>query len=202
MIGDDINFRRVCDGDAFAIRTWRNDPNVARFMYTDHQISEQEHRAWFAQIQKERSARYWIIEVAGKSVGLVNVTDLNFDRKSASWAFYLADPGIRGRGIGLYVEYCVLCCVFGHWALETLRCEVLETNPDISALHKSVGFKEAGRLPERAIKDGQPVDSIAYAIERGAWVSIHRVQLEERIRARGRTPRPLLSILESEVEAP
>ena len=197
MSNGNLSFRRISEGDLKIIRAWRNSPDVARHMYTDHQISEAEHRAWFAKMRSCLDASYWIVEYDGRPVGLANVVEINFDHRSAAWAFYLAEAQVRGKGVGLYVEYCVLACVFDYWELETLRCEVLETNADVCALHKSVGFAETGRLSRRTTKGEMSVDAIAFAMTKYDWNSTYRARLEGRIRARGRNPSPLLSAIES-----
>jgi UDP-4-amino-4,6-dideoxy-N-acetyl-beta-L-altrosamine N-acetyltransferase len=198
MASDDISFRRIDEADLARIRAWRNSPDVARFMYSDHEISDQEHRAWFDRVRRDPTASYWIIELAGRPVGLANIVDIDFARKSASWAFYIADPRTRGKGVGQFVEYCVLSCVFDHWQLDALNCQVLASNPDVSALHVGVGFREVARLPGRVIRDGSPIDALAYSMDRTSWASTHRQRLEERIQAKGREPRPLLGRLEAE----
>jgi UDP-4-amino-4,6-dideoxy-N-acetyl-beta-L-altrosamine N-acetyltransferase len=198
MGADDIGFRRIEGPDLARIRAWRNSPDVARFMYTDHEISEAEHRAWFDKVRRDPRSSYWIIELDGHPVGLANIVDIDFARLSASWAFYIADPRTRGKGVGQYVEYCVLACVFDHWRLDTLHCQVLASNPDVAALHLGVGFREVGRLAGRVVRNGSPIDALAYSMERSAWDTTQRQRLEERIRAKGREPRPLLGLLESE----
>ena len=198
MSSDYISFRRIEEPDLSRIRAWRNSPDVARFMYSDHEISEQEHRAWFDRILRDPGASYWIIEFEGNAVGLTNIVDIDFEKRSALWAFYIADPRTRGKGVGQYVEYCVLTCVFDHWQLDMLNCQVLASNPDVSALHVGVGFREVGRLPNRVVRNGSPIDALAYSMDRSAWESTHRKRLEERIRGKGREPRPLLGLLEAE----
>ena len=196
----DVGFSRLTESELDRVRNWRNSPDVARFMYNDRAITALEHRQWFERVSRDPAVSYWLIELDGEPVGLANVVDLNFARKSASWAFYLADPRTRGRGVGQYVEYCVLDCVFDYWRLETLNCQVLASNPDVIALHKGVGFKEVGQIPERVVRDGQPIDAFALAMSRGDWLAANRERLQARIQAKGREPLPLLADLERESE--
>jgi UDP-4-amino-4,6-dideoxy-N-acetyl-beta-L-altrosamine N-acetyltransferase len=193
----DIGFKRLGEAQLEQVRAWRNSPDVARFMYTDQEISPQQHRAWFERISRDPSASYWVIELEGHPVGLANVVDLDFAKSSASWAFYIADPRTRGKGVGQYVEFCVLNCVFEYWNIGTLNCQVLESNPDVTALHLSVGFKETRRIPARVVRDGRPVDAFAYAMPREEWLGGNRAKLEARVRAKGREPLPLLAELEA-----
>jgi UDP-4-amino-4,6-dideoxy-N-acetyl-beta-L-altrosamine N-acetyltransferase len=197
MSGLDIGFSRLGESQLEQVRTWRNNPELARFMYNDEEITPAQHRAWFDRISRDPSASYWVIELEGDPVGLANVVDLDFAKTSASWAFYIADPRTRGKGVGQYVEFCVLNCVFEYWNVGALNCQVLESNPDVSALHLSVGFKETRRIPARVVRDGKPVDAFAYGMPREDWLGGNRAKLEARVRAKGREPLPLLAELEA-----
>ncbi|MGD9727470.1 MAG: UDP-4-amino-4,6-dideoxy-N-acetyl-beta-L-altrosamine N-acetyltransferase [Hyphomicrobiaceae bacterium] len=192
-----IAYRRIQEADLPQLLVWRNDPDVARHMYTDHTITPEEHAAWFARIQQNPTASYWIILLDDLPVGLANVVDIDFDTKGATWAFYLADASTRGKGVGLFTEYCVLECTFGYWGLDVLRCEVLETNPDVCAMHESVGFARTGRLTARVTKAGRAIDAITYAMTNKEWREVHKPALEARLKSKKRDPLPLLSILES-----
>jgi UDP-4-amino-4,6-dideoxy-N-acetyl-beta-L-altrosamine N-acetyltransferase len=197
MPGLDIGFSRLGEAQLEQVRSWRNSPDVARFMYNDEEITPAQHLAWFERVSRDPSASYWIIELEDHPVGLANVVDLDFEKNSASWAFYIADPRTRGKGVGQYVEFCVLNCVFEYWNIGTLNCQVLESNPDVTALHLSVGFKETRRIPARVVRDGKPVDAFAYAMPREEWLGGNRARLGARVRAKGREPLPLLAELEA-----
>jgi len=54
--------RPILDEDKDLILKWRNSPDVAPYMYTDHQISEPEHNQWFDSIRSDLRREYWIIE--------------------------------------------------------------------------------------------------------------------------------------------
>jgi UDP-4-amino-4,6-dideoxy-N-acetyl-beta-L-altrosamine N-acetyltransferase len=197
MPGHDIGFSRLGESQLEQVRTWRNNPELARFMYNDEEITPTQHRAWFDRISRDPSTSYWVIELEGDPVGLANVVDIDFAKSSATWAFYIADPRTRGKGVGQYVEFCVLNCVFEYWNIGTLNCQVLDSNPDVSALHLSVGFKETRRIPARVMRDGKQVDAFAYGMPREDWLASNRAKLEARVRARGREPLPLLAALEA-----
>ena len=52
--------------DRDRLRTWRNLPEIARWMYSDHEISAAEHARWFAGALADQGRRYWIIEMDGE----------------------------------------------------------------------------------------------------------------------------------------
>ena len=77
--------------DIVRVRDWRNLPEIREWMYTDHEISIEEHARWFGQAMSDEARRYWIIELDGEPVGLANLYDISPRHGTAYWAFYLAD---------------------------------------------------------------------------------------------------------------
>jgi UDP-4-amino-4,6-dideoxy-N-acetyl-beta-L-altrosamine N-acetyltransferase len=169
-----IGVRDVTPDDQDRILRWRNSEDVARAMYTDHAITPEEHAAWFARTLAEQGrpdgrTHYWIIELDGKPVGVVNLADIDRHNRRCSWAFYLADPATRGQGVGSWVERFVLRHVFETLRLEKLCCEVLEGNEAVVRLHERHGFTVEGRLRRHVYKAGRPYDVYALAILRQEW---------------------------------
>ncbi|OJU11269.1 MAG: UDP-4-amino-4,6-dideoxy-N-acetyl-beta-L-altrosamine N-acetyltransferase [Caulobacterales bacterium 68-7] len=153
-------------------------------MYTDHVIAPDEHARWFAAAVIDPTRRYWIIEADGQGVGLANLYDIDTADRRATWAYYIADPSQRGRGVGAMAEFQVIEQAFGALGLARLACEVLETNPAVIKLHKRFGFVETTRLVGRATKDGQPVDAIGLELTADAWAEAEPA-MTERLRGMG-----------------
>jgi UDP-4-amino-4,6-dideoxy-N-acetyl-beta-L-altrosamine N-acetyltransferase len=187
-----IVLRRVRPDDCDVLLEWRNSPSVAIFMYNDRQISSGEHKAWFKAMLEDDSSIYWIVEISDRPCGIISVNNINPDDCSASWAVYLADEADRGKGCGLYLEYCILSYSFDQRKFRRLRCEVLETNCPMQKLQETVGFELVGRLHARAVKDGRPVDALVYVITFEKWPQT-RAALHDRLRSKGIEPIPLLS---------
>lgn len=160
--------------DIIRVREWRNLPEIRKYMYTDHEISELEHARWFGQAVNDPSRCYWIIELDGAPVGLANLYGISEAHKRAYWAFYLASPEVRGRGVGSFAERFVIRHAFEHLGLDKLCCEVLATNAAVVKMHQRYGFQVEGTLRRHIIKDGEPVDVVTMGLlredwERGRW---------------------------------
>jgi len=179
-----IRLRAVHDTDKELLLTWRNLPEVAKYMYTDHLISDSEHEAWFNAAMMETSKRYWIITLNSEDVGLANITDIDEHNRRCFWAFYLASSSVRGQGVGSYVEYFVLSHVFDELGLNKLCCEVLEFNEAVVGMHKSFGFVEEGRFREHILKQGVAHDVVRLAMLRSEWL-MTRPAIENRLRRKG-----------------
>lgn len=175
--------RPLAAADAPTLLRWRNLPEIARYMYTDHRISPGEHAAWFARALERDDARYWVIVADGVDVGAVNLTGIDPRHRTCSWAFYIADPAARGKGTGAFTEYTILELVFSEMGLRKLSCEVLASNPDVLAMHERFGFVREGLFREQILKAGGPVDVHRLGILAREWSELrdgHREALLEK----------------------
>jgi UDP-4-amino-4,6-dideoxy-N-acetyl-beta-L-altrosamine N-acetyltransferase len=175
--------RPLAPADAPTLLRWRNLPEVSRYMYTDHAISPEEHAEWFDRTLRREDVRYWVIAVDGVDVGVVNIVDIDTHHRTCSWAFYIAETAARGKGTGAFTEFTILELVFSEMGLRKLSCEVLETNPEVLAMHERFGFVREGRFREQILKEGAPVDVHRLAILASEWSEVrdgHREALLEK----------------------
>ena len=96
-----VTLRPVATADSATLLSWRNSPDVRAFMYTDHIIAPDEHARWFEAAIVDPARRYWVIEMDGQGVGLANLYDIEPAQGRATWAYYLADPAVRGAYLGI-----------------------------------------------------------------------------------------------------
>lgn len=136
--------RPIRDDDRTQIWQWRNQPDVAKFMYNREPIVWETHCNWFEQISGNTNCVYWIISVNGTDVGVACLTDIMKDHQTASWAFYIADTKSRGVGVGAVVEFTVCRYGFEKLGLRRIWCEVLEWNQSIIRMHEKFGFVREG----------------------------------------------------------
>lgn len=182
MTAPKVSFRPVEEADRARLLAWRNSPEVAAYMYSDHEITEAEHGRWFEDLGSDPARAYWIIQMDDAPVGLVNLYDIT--ATDCAWAYYLADPATRGRGVGACVELSMLDHVFADLGLQRLWCEVLEDNEAVWKLHQSFGFEIAERLAGRAMKAGVSRDALRLVLTTARWDEV-RPGCAERLTARG-----------------
>jgi len=176
-----IDLRDVVAADKEMIRRWRNSAEVSKSMYQDHAISPEEHDNWFRGIRQDAAKRYWIIRYRGEDAGLANLYNLDLKNRRSHWAFYVADPALRGKSIGGFVEYAVLQYVFDRLRLHKLCCEVLATNRGALSLHEKFGFTREGRFREYVFKGDEFIDVVFMAITRPEWES-KRPEIERKLK--------------------
>lgn len=180
----DIRLRDVREDDRERLLAWRNSPEVAAYMYSDHEIDRQEHDRWFDVARLEARRRYWIIEVDGEPVGLANLADIDLRHRRCAWAYYLASPTVRGLGVGSYVEFQVIEYVFATLGLDKLWCEVLISNEAVWRLHELHGFQREALYREHVLKGGRKVDVVGLGLLASDWAR-HRPAMAQRLRDKG-----------------
>ncbi len=179
-----VRMREVIEDDRERLLAWRNSPEVAAYMYSDHPIARDEHDRWFDAIPGRRDRRYWIIEVNDEPVGLVNLADIDKTHRRCAWAYYLASPNVRGLGVGSYVEFWAIEHVFKDLGLNKLWCEVLLSNEAVWKLHELYGFQREALFRDHVIKSGRPVDVVGLGLLARDWAD-KRDDMAARLRAKG-----------------
>lgn len=179
-----VELRPLEPSDEDRLYRWRNSPEVAAFMYTDHQITPEEHARWFAGLKGDPRRDYRIIMVDGVPSGPANFSDIDRVQGRAAWAYYLADPAVRGKGVGGYVEFLMIERAFKELHLRKLWCEVLVTNEAVWKLHQKFGFKQEALFRAHVVKAGQPVDVMGLGLLAEEWPQV-RPAMVERLRRLG-----------------
>ncbi len=189
-----IRLRDIRPEDKEMIRNWRNLPDIARNMYTEHEITVDEHQKWFDAISGDPARRYWVITFNNEDVGLVNLYDIDNKNRRCSWAIYIVNTNAQRKGIGGFVEHSILKYVFDELKLNKLCCEVLAFNQPVIKAHKSFGFIEEGCFRQHVIKGGHPVDVVCFGILKEEWelikpeVEKRLAKIEQWLRGREETP--------------
>ena len=182
-----IRLRPVTAEDSPRLLDWRNRPEVSAYMYTDHQIAPDEHARWFKSAMSAPDRRYWIIELDGEGVGLANLADIDQASRRCSWAYYLAEPNVRGRGVGAAVEFTVIQHVFDDLTLNKLCCEVLVENEAVWKLHESFGFVREALFRDHVWKSGRFQDVVGLGLLARDWANV-RAGCAARLAERGYGP--------------
>ena len=174
---------RPLEADALElVRTWRNSPAVAQYMYTADAISAEQQQAWYARVSQDPSVRYWLIYHQDRPVGVANLYAISSQNRSCYWAFYLGEENLHGSGIGAKVELAVLEYVFEELKLNKLSCEVFVTNEKVVAMHEKFGFRREAYFRQHIYKDKAFVDVVGLAMLRREWQQV-RDALRPRPRA-------------------
>lgn len=164
MLGNAVlkNFVSLSYEEAVKVLRWRNHKEIRRWMFTDHEISYDEHMGFIERLKNERTSFYWLArQTDGFDIGVISLNRLDFRNKNAYIGLY-SNPEISG--VGAILLDCLKTIAFDIAKLHTLRAEVIETNEKAIRLYKKSGFAIEGRLREFVFKDGKWLDVIVMGI--------------------------------------
>lgn len=164
-----VELVRISLADKASLREWRNDPAVSKWMYTNHEIGEEEHNVWFDAMLGDASKVYWKIVADGVAVGSVFLTGVSIQGKSCEWGMYLADVNARGKGIAQAACALSFRHAFNKLALDAVKCEAIAQNENAIGLYESVGYVRTG-LQNDAVKRGNEMLSVVtLELTRDSW---------------------------------
>ncbi len=170
--------RPMSDGDLDMVREWRNAPAIRENMYTSHEITRQEHMAWWETTKAASDSRYLVYETNSVPIGVVSFNKIDKINNNAFWAFYAAPDAIRGTGSQM--ELLALDFAFTELNLHKLSCEVLGFNSRVVKLHQKFGFLIEGTFRQQFVKNGQWHDVYRLGILASEWRKI-RDEIQSRM---------------------
>jgi len=104
-----------------------------------------------------------------KNIGLVNFYNIDNVNQRAYWAYYIAENGYQGKGIGKLVELNMLKYCFEVLNFNKLCCEVFCFNDMVIKLHEKFGSKVEGTLRKHIRKNDDYFDIVSMGILKEEW---------------------------------
>lgn len=171
-------FRAIEEHELEMIRTWRNQPSVRKNMYTQHEISREEHAFWWGRLKQQSIQKYMMYEYDNKPLGVVYFTSIDNSNLNCAWGFYSSPDAPRGTGTKM--EFLALNYAFNELGMHKLYCEVLAYNSAVIKLHGKFGFAQEGIFRQHFSQDDVFVDIVRLGMLSSEWGSL-RDGMEQRI---------------------
>ncbi|MBU3576936.1 UDP-4-amino-4,6-dideoxy-N-acetyl-beta-L-altrosamine N-acetyltransferase [Polynucleobacter sp. UK-Kesae-W10] len=134
------------DADLDMVLSWRNHIEVRSFMYTQHEISREEHLQWYKRVIMDSSKHLLIYEEDGIPLGFVNFSAAP-NKQESLWGFYVK-PGCS-KGLGRRMGLSALRYGFDVAMFHKIIGRSLVENQKSIRFHLSLGFKSDGVMQER-----------------------------------------------------
>lgn len=165
----EVSLRRIEEKDLEKIMRWRMDPEITRYMNTDPVLTPEGQKKWLSRIDGDPSVRYWLISVDGLDAGVMNLADLDFQKRESNWGYYIGEKRARSLKLSLCLEWNLYDYVFETLRLERLYNEVLSANEGVVKLHVMCGSHIDGIYKEHVEKNGVKYDVTAISITDREW---------------------------------
>jgi UDP-4-amino-4,6-dideoxy-N-acetyl-beta-L-altrosamine N-acetyltransferase len=143
--------RPMTTDDLALVLSWRNHPDIRRYMYTQHEIALTEHQSWFERASENPHKHLLIFEDGLNPQGFVQMTQLG-GGPVAEWGFYAAPDAPKGTGRRM--GKAALRYAFEQIGLHKLCGQALAYNEPSIRFHRALGFQQEGLLRDQYY-DGQ-----------------------------------------------
>lgn len=132
--------------DLRQVLIWRNHPDVRRYMFTQHEITLDEHQRWFEGALLDPKKHLLIFEPDQQPLGFVNFTE-TLNGGISDWGFYISPNAPKGSGRQL--GHAALNHAFGQLKLHKVCAQALAYNERSIQFHQSLGFQREGSLRDQ-----------------------------------------------------
>ena len=129
----------MTESDLELVRKWRNQADVAAYMFVTDEISAEEHRNWFKSLISNDV--YLIIEVKGKSIGVINVKQIDWNERTGEAGIFIGEQPFRNSPIAMQAIFALMDAFFLDFAFNTLKATVKNTNTNAIDFNLQLGYQ-------------------------------------------------------------
>lgn len=165
---EDYHLRPIQEKDLEMVLDWRNSDRIHANMFTDHKITQNEHRNWFENLKEQQTNIYLIFEFQQRPVGLVYFTNIDRNNNTCSWGFYLGEKDLP-KGTGTLLGIIGIEYAFDKLNIRKLCAKVFAFNETSIYLHKKLGFVEEGKFSKHILKNKCYEDIVFFALFKEDW---------------------------------
>ena len=160
--------RLMTNDDLHLVLSWRNHPEIRRYMFKNHEIKFSEHRRWFDQIEQNPNRKLLIYMSNGIPTGFIQFNQMS-ETPVADWGFYLAPEAPKGTG--RLLGHAALNYAFKHLGLHKVSGQALANNKSSIRMHIALGFKQEGLLREQHYDEQTYHDVVCFGLMVFEWQS-------------------------------
>ncbi len=135
-----VVLRRLQAEDIEMIRHWRNDPKISQHMVYRQYITEEMQIAWYNRINNDYNY-YFIIEWESRSVGLINIRDINETQNSGEAGVFFWDDACLNSEVPPRASLAIYDFAYEVLELRYVRAQILRSNVRAIRFNKYMGFR-------------------------------------------------------------
>jgi UDP-4-amino-4,6-dideoxy-N-acetyl-beta-L-altrosamine N-acetyltransferase len=135
-----LNFVNLSLDEKKMVLDWRNHPNIKKWMYTQEDITLNNHLKFLEQLAENKDKLYFLVKKNQKFIGVVDFYNF-YNKTSAEFGLY-SNPYNKIPGVGRILEEVAIDYAFKNLKIKKLKLEVFAENIQVINLHKKYKFVE------------------------------------------------------------
>ena len=169
--------RPMEEGDAPALFTIMNDPDVTHNLLLPHPFPEDQVLAWITKRREAWEKRVLfaaaiILKETGELIGTCSLTDVSWDHLRAKLIYWLGKP-YWGRGYMTEAAGRMMKFGFEELGLERISVGCFARSKASARVIEKLGFKYEGCLRHEFLKDGEFQDELRFGMIREEYVAVN-----------------------------
>ena len=134
-----INFTEMTLDEKKMVLSWRNHPEIKKWMYNSDDISLENHLVYIESLNNYTDKLYFLVKQDNNYIGVIDFTNINKDTKSSEFGLY---TNIDLKGVGKTLLNSICEYGFNHLSMQKLIAEAFAKNEKAINLYKRFNFKE------------------------------------------------------------
>jgi diamine N-acetyltransferase len=161
----DIRLRALKENDIWILHKWVNDPEIIKYTYFFHPVSEMEQKEWFNSLTGQKNDILIGIELKKneKLIGTCGFHNIDHICRKAELFIKISEKEMWGQGFGEQTLEILLDFGISDLNLKRIWLRVLADNERAINLYKNVGFEVEGLMKEDFYIQGRYKDIILMA---------------------------------------
>ncbi len=182
-----VTLRKITEDDLGTIMNWRMSEAVTKYMNTNPKLTLESQKRWYESLcradgQPAAKSRYWMILVDGAAAGVINLADIDWDKGTSSWGYYVGEEKLRSLKLAISLEMSLYDYVFETLGFTEIHGEVFKLNEGVWKLHLACGCRIVREVPGEIEKEGVFYDMVHLSIQRDEWLNIRGHKKYDKIR--------------------
>ena len=153
--------------DLELVRSWVNNPDLARDVNRVLPVTAVEHEKWYANLVTRTDQIVFTIRHESKTIGLCSLFEIDTRNCRAEFWGYIGEPARRGQRLGRRAFSLAIRFGFDTLNLHRIHVYVAEYNKASLRACAACGYQEEGRLRDYIYFDGTYHDAISMSVLRG-----------------------------------
>lgn len=161
-----VQVRAMTREDLKQVLLWRNHEDVRHYMYSQHEITFEEHTRWFECASQDTSRHLLIFEINAVPLGFINIHQIA-PGGVADWGFYVAPNASKGTGQQL--GRVALSYAFAQAGMHKVCGQALAYNDRSIKFHQRLGFLQEGTHREQHFDGQRYHDVVCFGLLASEW---------------------------------
>lgn len=156
IVGKNLILRAIEDSDTIFLLEMVNDPQIEAMVGGwSWPVSHNEQEAWIIKERSNSTTKRFVIDIAGKPMGLVILANIDWKNRSAFTGIKLHPTAPKNMGIGTDAMLALQKYAFTELQLHRLETTWLEYNHASEKLHIKCGWAIEGLARLAVFKQGK-----------------------------------------------